>query len=255
MGRVGSDAIGRAAVFPTSAAQVATFAGFGTFSGATANAGYLCNDASGGLVAAYGSPNMTQVGSPTYHVNGPGRDLAVSFGADSNSNAFSAGNNFNVGASDDFIRIVVCRLRSLPGGTRYGAGKFGTGAYYQLFNDGSAYQAAMVVSDGAFSASPLMNNCFTIGGWNVLVHGIDRGASTNGTVFIGTDIAATSSPASGVLGALTSALNFTDQGAGGNIGAPVDIAFEAISVGAGVAASCAANALTLCRNFRRAAGF
>ena len=80
--------------FPRTAAEVAAMFGYGTFT-----AGWLCDDASGALQPVFGSPALTAVNSPTYRTPGPlPRDYAVSLGADNSTNAFSAGDTFDMAA-------------------------------------------------------------------------------------------------------------------------------------------------------------
>lgn len=81
--------------YPIAAAQMAAAVGFGTWS-----AGWMCDEASGSLSPAFGSPSLTAGGAPTYGNTGPLlSDRAVGF-RDNAADSFNAGNTHDVGTGD-----------------------------------------------------------------------------------------------------------------------------------------------------------
>jgi hypothetical protein len=103
--------------YPTTATEMARQFGGGTW---TSGAGYLCNETSGALAAAFGLPaTLTAVSSPTYSNQGPrgGADLAVGF--NSNADAFSGGDNWDITGTDDLLAVWVAHHTAAPTDTLF----------------------------------------------------------------------------------------------------------------------------------------
>jgi hypothetical protein len=96
--------------YPLSAAAVAAAVGYGTW---TTGAGWLCNESSGSLAAAFGAPSLTAVSTPTYGSTGPRGGVDFSVGFNSALDAFSGGDVFDSTATDDLIWAGVIYLPSM----------------------------------------------------------------------------------------------------------------------------------------------
>jgi hypothetical protein len=147
--------------YPQTAAQMATALGYGTW---TSGAGYLLNESSGNPAAIFGSPSsLTAVSSPTYSTLGArgGADKAIGF--DSAADAFSGGNVFNVGASDDLIIVWVGKTTTTPGSSLDWFGKFSTTGYTVWRNASGVISCA--VDDGPDTQTATCNQLN--GEWHV----------------------------------------------------------------------------------------
>lgn len=91
--------------YPLTAAQVtAALGGYGDF---TSGAGYLCNESSGDLASAFGTPaTLADASSPVYGSLGARGGSDKSIGYDSALDAFDGGNAFNV-TTNDLIVVWV----------------------------------------------------------------------------------------------------------------------------------------------------
>lgn len=90
--------------YPTSSSVTGTMVGGGAWA-----AGYLCNESSGDLSAAFGGPaTLAVTGALTYSITGArgGNDKAIQFTGGGNQ-FFDGGNVFDVGASDDLVLAWV----------------------------------------------------------------------------------------------------------------------------------------------------
>lgn len=198
--------------YPQSALAMQTIVKYCTWS-----AGWLFNIASGNDTGVFGGVTMTPVSTPIYGLNGPrgGNDKAIGF--DSASDAFSAGNNLDISATDDLAIAMVCYIGAAVGDRDVLSKKNAANPGYYIYenNANSALTFTALSSGGTrFDASCTR----IIGEWCVLMFTIDRGTSrmraacrglTSGTTNVGaeTNIA--------TLGTLSNAVNFlVGDGAG-----------------------------------------
>lgn len=136
--------------YPQIAAAMAAAVGYGAWS-----AGWLFNIASGNDSGAFGGVTMTAVSSPTYGTEGPRGGIDKAIGFNSASDAFSAGNNFDVGATDDLIIAWVGQFTATPASnydlfSKTAPGLAGAG-WYLYHNGGGAFQ--FTVGDAADTAT------------------------------------------------------------------------------------------------------
>lgn len=237
--------------YPSTAAQLAAAVGYGTW---TSGAAWLCNEASGNLAPAFGSPSLTPNSSPTYGTLGPrsGADKAIGF--DSINDAFFGGDVFNIAATSDFALLWVAYFTSAASNptviSKYSgaAGKWwvgidtATGKYFlQGINSGGS-------SDFIAYSGVIPLNC-----WHVGIATIDRATGKasvgvcqiGGSPLVGTEVTATAT-------AYSNAANFS-IGDRGDLpgGAPQNgkIAYAAIVTGTSVATGMSANLSTALTNF------
>lgn len=247
------DAIGfqYAMNYPTTAAQMATALGYGTW---TSGAGYLCNEGTGDLASMFGTPaTLTAVASPTYGSQGPrgGNDWAVGF--DSATDAFSAGDNFDVGASDDMLIVWVAQFSTQTPPVSDFLTKYPSATpYWYLSMPASNYRLAVDSGSGVLSSATAALP--TAGAWHVGIAYIDRAAGFMGCGWrtIG-GTSQTSTPTSvAALGSLANAASMFmgDEGLGFNA-APQTMKVAALYMvtGSGVAAGLNANLSTALSNF------
>lgn len=97
--------------YPATAAEMAAAVGGGTW-----NAGWLCNESSGNLAAAFGGVNLTAANTPIYGITGPrgGTDKAI--GLDSLNDGFVAASpaSFDAAGGDDLVLAAVVRYPATP---------------------------------------------------------------------------------------------------------------------------------------------
>lgn len=238
--------------YPVYAADMAAAIGYGTWS-----AGWLCDEKSGSLQPVFGSPAMTPNGAPSYGNPGPrgGPDLAVGFAA---ASYFSAGNVYNVGATDDLVWAWVANLKSNPGNfaTLISKGQSGFGRIV-LYTDASnnIIFEAHRASDGTQIAGGQIAAAASIFAdvWHVGFLAIDRAASTMrlgiqtlaGTQFLSSTVAIAASDMT-----TPDDLRIGVQ----NVPTPTNawIAAWYVATGAGVAAGIPANMATALANFAKA---
>jgi hypothetical protein len=99
--------------YPQTAAQMAIATG----GNGTWTAGYLCNESSGNLASAFGTPTtLTAAGSPSYSNQGArgGADKAVGYTI--NTDYFSGGDVFDVGSGADLAICWVGRFSAVAAG-------------------------------------------------------------------------------------------------------------------------------------------
>jgi hypothetical protein len=218
--------------YPSAASVVTSFCGeLGTF-----NAGWLWNVASGNDAGAFGGVTMTAVSTPTYsHVGARGgADKAISF--DSAADAFSAADNFDVGATDDFVIVAVVKNTATAPANRTWFEKFSTSGFYS-YRAGDAL-LRFVVTDGVDSATASCTQL--LGEWAIVMMVLDRTAATvrvglhglrSGTQSI------SSTASTSAVGALSNAGSFL-VGAGTAAGqGDTDMQVSALYVGAGAGAA------------------
>lgn len=182
-----------AAFYPQTPAAVTTaLGGLGIW---TAGAGWLFDELSGSLAPIFGAPTLTPVGSPTYGSAGPrgGTDKAVGF--DSALDAFSAGDTFDVTATDDLVIAWIGKFSSNPGANRDVMGKWQAGVNgWSVVNRLTALRLS--VDDGVFSGFSETSSLY-YGEWHVGIIVIDRGAArarigirglTSGTSTLGAEL-------------------------------------------------------------------
>jgi hypothetical protein len=231
--------------YPQSAALMAAAVGYGTWS-----AGWLCNEASGGLAAAFGSPALVvATGTAVYDVPGPraGIDKAIAF--DTTTDRFIGGNVFNVDGSTDLVIGAVVRLDSDLNGDILGKGWAGGVGYILAQETGGI---SIYVDDG-----PNQNRVFVgagLGVWYALLVVVDRGGAKVKIAYAPLTGGATqSNQATLTAGSLSNALDF-QFGSAGAYGATLGAKIAAlyIGTGSGIGASLSTNIATATQNFAAA---
>jgi hypothetical protein len=235
--------------YPQTAAQMATALGYGTW---TSGAGYLCNETSGDLAAAFGTPaTLADSGTTTYANQGArgGADKAIGFGAI--TDYFNGGDYHDVGATDDLIVVWVGKFSSAVSGgdrtlfskqdtPRWSVETITTGEIQLVLYDGVDATYAQTANTGQLTKE-----------WHVGVAVLDRGATasrmgvlglTSGTSVIS---AATSSSS---IGDCSNSVGFK---IGGYSGPPTEFQVAAvyITTGSGVATGLSSNLSTALSNF------
>ncbi len=155
--------------YPTTALAMATTVGYGTWS-----AGWLCDEASGSLVPAFGSPSLTPVGTPTYASAGPlgGVDKAV--GANSNDDAFTGGNVFDAVGTDDVALLWVGFHSTTPTSSLMSKYDGGSGKGYYI--DIAAGGELRFSTEDPAATRATTAGVTPVGSWYVGCGVIDRGA-------------------------------------------------------------------------------
>lgn len=232
--------------YPNTAAAMAAAVGYGTWS-----AGWLCDETSGSLVPAFGSPSLTAVSSPVYNQPGPlgAGDYAIQF--DSTADQFLGGaGDFDVSGTDDLAIAWVGQWTAKP--TAFGAlvskvsGSFGQG-YALSGTDGTNF--GFFAGAGSTFGSTIGAN-YLVGQWHIGMAVIDRGAGTvrmcvrsldGQTVFTG--------PANAISGSLSVGSAFA---LGNNAWTFANLGFSMAALymakGSGVAATMSANLTTAVAN-------
>lgn len=228
---------------PDNATSAATAMG-GTW---TAGAGWLCQEASGDLAAAFGGVTLADSGTVTYRTAGPGSgtDYAVGFGA--TTDYFDGGNNFNVGATDDLIVAWVAKWTALPGLSRELFSKYagGAGAPYWVVALSSSNTYSFYASDGvdSYDISGASGIAVTADQWHVGMAVLDRtaGVIRIGTCPLGGSPTVSSTVAIPALGATTNAAGFRLGTYPGALSATTaNVAALYVSTGASVASGLSA---------------
>jgi len=237
--------------YPSSEAQIAAAAGFGTWTG---GAGWLFNETSGNAIPAFGGANLVPANSPTQNGAGPrgGIDKCVSL-SDNSSQYMSGGDIFDVGATDDFIMIWVAKHSAAPSGTRVFMSKRGVStAYWSVqMASGAGGGITGVFTDATISTIPgTVSSANHINGtWYVGCMVLERGVGSRvATSIAGAGTSETVQAA--LLGNCGNANAISLTGRTGSVVSPVDLAAVWINTGVGIAASCNANIATICSNVK-----
>jgi hypothetical protein len=238
--------------YAATAAEIAADLGMGIF---TTGAGYACNEASGNLASAFGTPaTLTASGSPTYGNLGPRGGIDKAIGFASGNQSFDGGNVFDVVATDDLIIAW--------------AGKFSAAgaAFDQLFSKVAAVFASgwsvcldgagtgLIAGAGAAGSQVTGSASLTslYGEWHVGIAVMDRSTGkmrvglrgiTSGTSSISTEATIT--------GSFTTAATFRFGASAWINQAPSTFQCSAfyIADGAGIATGLSANLATALSNF------
>jgi hypothetical protein len=243
--------------YPQSASAMSSTLGSGTFSG---GAGWMFNIASGNDTGAFGGVTMTVSGSPTYG-NGGARysahptDLAVKFSLGTQS--FSAGDTYDVTATDDLVVAWVAYFDSAPAATRAFISKYTTTGWFIQAKNNGYYQF------GADRVGPANDFLFNgvdvpmpIGAWHVGIAVVDR--STGKARFGVRTLAGTSSVSSEATATAASYANAANLTIGRRADTGTDACTEAyysavyVAAGSGVATGLSANLSTALTNFANA---
>ncbi len=195
----------------TPAAVTAALGGYGDF---TTGAGYLCDEASGSLASAFGTPaTLTAVSTPTYSNQGPrgGDDKAV--GLDSSADAFNGGaSDFDVGTGD-LAFVYVARWTGAPAGTGTALSKVAAavGSGWGVYVATNPSHSLFCVDAGGVKNSDIATTAsWYVGEWHIGIGCIDR---STGMMRFGTRglTSGTSSVAAGtaVSGSVTTAASFS----------------------------------------------
>lgn len=163
--------------YPTTASAMADAAGFGS----SWDEGYLCNEASGNLLEAFGTGFAMAGTADAYSVPGflAGTDKAVRL-VDQSANGFvhnqvvPAG---AVGATDDLVLALVIKLRATTGRrdiARYGDGGFGSGIGWSLSYEGSTSMLRFEISDGVVISAPELDLTGVLNRWLVVLVALER---------------------------------------------------------------------------------
>lgn len=239
--------------YPDNATSVAAMLGYGDFS---SGAGWGFNIASGNDTGLFGGVTMTAVSSPTYRTSTglSGTDYAI--GLDSASDAFSAGDTFDVTNLQDFVCAWVAKFSAAPGSTKTFITKRTTGAGWQILANADG-----TYTFRGFDATPTqLFSCTAasmhVGSWHVGIATIDR---ATGKARIGTySLAGSSSVSTEQTTAATTMANavaFTvgdDASAAGGGVTTALLAGLYITSGASVATGLSANLSTALTSFASA---
>jgi len=229
------------ASFPATAAATAAAAGGGTWS-----AGWLGEDPSAQLGAAFGGTNLPEVsggGSPVYRVPGPLGDFAVRVTVP-NTGWTAASTAFLDIGTGDLCGIAVVRVTSAPATADYVCSKTdfagGHGFTVQVGADGHvAFE--MIGTLHLFASTPV--GAVVPGDWTVVMWALDRGTNRGrvATQSLGSGVQKVSpeSDTTG-MGSMAIASPFRVAGAGA-LDSPLEIAAVYMGVGAGAAAGLSAN--------------
>lgn len=159
--------------YPSATAPTGTMIGGGAWS-----AGYKCDEASGNLSAAYGTPaTLTNTGALTYSLQGArgGADKAIQFTSAGNQ-YFDSGSTtaFDVGASDDLVVAWVGQLTAAPSGnyTTFSKVSGGFGNGWAITSASASTLSLYAGAVAAFIASATITSL--IGHWHVGLAVIDR---------------------------------------------------------------------------------
>lgn len=232
--------------YPTTAAEVLAQLGYATW-----NAGWLCNEASGNIVPAFGSPTMTPTSTPTYGTPGPrgGPDKAI--GIDSASDGFLGGDVYDVAATEDHAFLAVCYFPAAPNsGVIFRKGVAADASYWVIYTTGAGgITLEWKTTSGTKTAT---SSSLPIGSWFVLSATFDR---TTNRLRIGTcplgGSPTVSTETTGFAEAVANASDFAfGSGAGfGSLNVPFYCSAFFIAVGAGAASGLSANLSSALSNF------
>lgn len=234
--------------YPLNASELANAVGYGTWSAA-----WLCDEASGNLQPAFGSPALESANTPLYGLAGPlgGADKAVGF--DASTDGFTCA-GFSIAADADLIMLLVAKplgsatvglLGTVNVGDRFGLSASTSNSIVFRATDPTAYVSS--VADAT-----------TSGGWMVIIGGLSRTTDTlrvGGRTFAG----------SGKEGDLIDITLLGDVSPAGtlNLGANAvqpaapegwEIAYVALGTGVGAGTGLPENIATACQNFSRSLG-
>lgn len=218
-------------------------------------AGYLCQDAGGGLAAAFGGANLSEVasgGSPAYGVPGPFGDRAVRISVA--NTGFQAPNStfLDIGTGDT-CGAVVLRITAAQSLATYVCSKTnfsgGPGFTIQISADGHLTFEAIdsVGSHNAITAA----GAVMVGDWTAIMWALDKSTNrmrigaqslSSGVQVVGAELNIAG------LGAMSNSDLFRVNRAG-SLGAPLEIEDVYIGVGAGAAAGLAAGLPTALASF------
>jgi len=243
--------------YPASAAAMAAAVGYGTWS-----AGWLCEEASGNLAAAFGSPSLTVSGSPTYGVAGPTGDRAVQTTTDVSSQYWSGGDVLNVTATDDVVLAGVSRIDIQPAASRIVYGKRGVATLYYNVQIGTGAGGALsfIVLDGSSNtATSTATNASHIGSWFVWIAAWERGAVNQGRIctILQNGTATNGTATSAAPGSLGTLLNTAGFGIGRVASTTAGFSTAAfwVGVGSNAASGIVANMPTAVSNLKNYLGF
>lgn len=232
--------------YPLSAAALQTAVGYGTWT-----AGWLCNETSGNLAAAFGAPTLTAVNTPTYGTAGPraGVDLAVGF--DGSTDGFSGGDVHDVNATSDLCFAIVAKFSSLTG-TLDVFGKWHTAnPRYLLYRN--AAELVFNVNDGTDNADATVTG-FSTETWVAIMGVLDRGANQVRLAFcpLGGSATVGSTTSTAAIGTLENTQNFGIGNLLFGADTGVKIAALYVGTGTGAASGMSANLSTAVTNFANA---
>lgn len=237
--------------YPVSAGAMATAVGFGTWT-----RGWLCDDTSGNLVAAFGGVNLTPSGTaPTYGYDGPisETDYAVRIVA-ANSGFTSA--PLAIGTNDLAV-AMICKVSGIAssGYVRFTASStFGAGDPGFTIDCTSGSPLTITASDsgGVIGTAQIPFASLPLDDWFVLIAVCDRGAAK---IRIGLQSLSTGVQAISTANAL-GATSMTSAGSyylGNNtVGGTFETAASFIAFGASAALNMSTNLATAIANFAAA---
>lgn len=233
--------------YPRTAAAATSALGQGSFTGGAA---WLFDIASGNDSGAFGGVTMTAVSSPTYGTDGPRGGIDKAVGFNSANDAFSAGNVYNVGATDDLLGLLVVKQGSSANADMMG--KLGAAFWLVRFEPGNGVRIS--VSDGVDTVHANSATEF-IGEYVAIVFYLERATNMVGIAVKGltSGTVATASADASAVGALTNAANLTvgDHGVHGATNSPLT-AFAGVVTGSGKATGVHANIATVIANWAAA---
>lgn len=236
--------------YPATASAMQAVVGSGTWT-----AGWLMNEASGALAAAFGAPSLSATSSPTYGIAGPKGGIDKAVGFDSASDAFDGGDVFDVTGTDDLVIAWVGKFTASSSGNVELFAKYqAANPRWIMYRNGSN-NLIFNVNDSVDNVDATIVNV-TSGSWYVGIAVLDR---TNNQSRIGirtldsgtTTVSSIANTAA--VGTIANSGNFT-IGNAGLFGA--DTAFQCaaayIATGVGAAGSLVANLSTALSNFASA---
>lgn len=159
--------------YPDNSSALQAAIGYGTWTG---GAGWLMQEASGSLAAAFGSPSLSATSSPTYQNAGPATGkYAVGF--DSSADAFTGGDVFDVNVGDDIVIAWVGKIPSAPANSTVLSKRAGGSGYLLSTSGGTQFVFNGYDGVTSFDVGTGSGGLY-VGEWHVGIAVIDRGAST-----------------------------------------------------------------------------
>jgi hypothetical protein len=237
--------------YPQSAAAMQAAVGYGTWS-----AGWLCNESSGDLAAAFGAPSLAPGGTPVYGVAGPQGGIDKVVGWESVGEYFSGGDVFDASSTDDLC-IAWVGFQSLDPVTysslisKYPASGLSGWSILVYPSGGLWFRGTNAAGAEVFSS---VGAVLPVGSWYVGIAALDR---ATGKARVGTRTLAGSSllanDATATAGSHSSAADFRlGASATNNVETSSFIAAAYIGAGSGVAAGLPANLTAALTNFASA---
>jgi hypothetical protein len=239
--------------YPNSAASVRAMLGGDWSSGA----GWLCQETSGNLSAAFGGVTLTAVSSPTYSNTGPGNGGDIAVGFNSAADAFNGGDVFDLTDTGDIIIAWVAKHDSAPAGDTTFITKRTADAGWQLVLTVLGTYTFRGYSAGPVEVFSATGASIYAGEWHVGIATVDRatGKARVGTYGLTSGTASVSSEATAAVATSGNAVAFSvgdgASAASGGVTSGYLAALYAVA-GNGAATGLSANLSATLTNFANA---